>query len=136
MTCFRLCLKRGISLILLIKYIFEAIPMAQGFIPFPIWQNNRRCGAHGGAGVHCRVCTSAPVVTRCARCCPHRQLRNKNQTNHGVRSTALWRLEAVGTIITYDRLYKYITANPICKFEARRWCICYAASSQTSKSSV
>jgi hypothetical protein len=32
--------KRGISLILLIKYIFEAIPMAQGFIPLPIWRNN------------------------------------------------------------------------------------------------
>jgi hypothetical protein len=32
--------ERGISLILLIKYIFEAIPMAQGFIPFSIWGNN------------------------------------------------------------------------------------------------
>jgi hypothetical protein len=60
-----------------------------------------------------RVCTAGGALRRpcVARCCPHRQLWNKNQTNHGIRSTASWRLEAVGTIITYDRLNEYITAD-------------------------
>ena len=76
--------------------------------------HRRRCVA---VRMAVRVCTAGgalgrPCVARCARCCPHSQLRNKNQTNHGVRSTASWRLEAVGTIITYDRLNEYITADP------------------------
>jgi hypothetical protein len=59
-----------------------------------------------------------------------RKQRNKNPTQPWRRPhlSALWRLVAVGTIITYDRLKEYITADPSCMFEARQWCICNAAS--------
>jgi hypothetical protein len=72
-------------------------------------------GTAGGAvRMAVRVCTAGGALRRplCPLLPSSPTTEQEPKTNHGVRSTDSWRLEAVGTIITYNRLNEYITADP------------------------